>query len=142
MEIQTLLWNYMHVIIFCFVCAPSYIVSKIDGFEIPTYHKILIAFSRIICMLYPTAKFAYYVHIVIEHSADLILQCGSLLLYSNEAVENLHCLIKQQKQRGTSDGGKKSANNFVVQVIAYVLCRIYLMLTYQITWEKDGNVAT
>jgi hypothetical protein len=107
---ELLLGDFLQVILEGWVCGPTSFITDLEMTE-ELYRNILIAWSRVMRVRYPTAKFAYYVHIVIAHSADLIYTLGSLAKYSNEAVENLHCLINQQLL------------SFQVKYVAIVACR-------------------
>jgi hypothetical protein len=139
-EVEMMIWKFLRCILLCFICATTEELEHPE-FNLDTYADILKAFSRLIRIHYSTSGFAYYVHIVIEHSADLIRKHGSLAKYSNEAVENLHCLIDQQRERGTSDGGKGSTNNYISQVMGFALRRLFLMVIYSIKWDNEvGSV--
>lgn len=117
--LQIVIWKLAHVVLLCYVCASTEHLQEKE-FNLMTYRKILLAWGRVLQIRYPASKFAFYIHVVIVHSADLLEKYKCLVKFSNEAVESLHCLIDQQRDRGTSDGGK-AKTTFVGQVLGYAL---------------------
>jgi hypothetical protein len=122
------IWRIVRNIIFNYVDNPQSHPNSI-----PKLNNLILYLKNLLLICYPTAKFAYYIHILIHHVPDLIAQHGSLYKFVNEGAENLHAGHILSKSRASTPS-KRYDNSQMRQIFNLGMRKVYICCEKFLEW--------